>query len=111
MTDDELEIRPDVMSEDDRLYELGGLLVGTDWVLPDGVDTVDVVRETSETIEGQTMKFPELRFKNYSYRLSVEGFLRRIDPGDIGDIEPAELVSERIVEKYRRTTPESTAAD
>jgi len=91
-------VRDAVMDSDDWEYTLAGQLVGTDWNFPEhGTDTIDTVRESSERQRGQRMDYPEAVLKYSGHRIPVSGFLRRIDPNDIGEVEPAGKVAERIV--------------
>lgn len=91
-------VRDEPMDAADWEYTLGGKLIGTDWELPEeGVDTIGKLRQSTERHEGQEMTFPEIVFRYTGKRVSVSGFLRRIDPNDVGDVEPADSVADRIV--------------
>lgn len=86
------------MDAADWEYVLGGMLVGTEWELPEhGVDTIGKLRQSTERHEGHEVTFPEIVFRYTGTRVSVSGFLRRIDPNDVGDVEPADPVADEIV--------------
>lgn len=94
----EVTVRDALMDAPDWEYTLAGHLAGTDWVHPEnGVDTIGKVRTVSEREQGHRYTHPEIVFKHSNLRLPVSGFLRRIDPTDIGDIEPSGRDAKRIV--------------
>lgn len=93
-----LTVRDAVMDSDDWEYTLAGHLVGTDWNFPEHeTDTIGEVRQGYERHEGERIDYPEVVLKYTGRRFPVSGFLRRIDPNDIGDVEPAGRVAERII--------------
>jgi hypothetical protein len=84
-------------------HTLAGQLIGTNWNFPDlGNDTIQKIRQTHERQAGSKIEYVELVLKYSGRRLPVSGFLRRIDPGDIGDVEPAGPVADRVVEIHRQ---------
>jgi len=96
---DDLTVRDSAKDAADWEYILAGNLLGTDWVLPGGdLDTVGEVRFASEKLSGETMKYPEVVLKYSGRHMQVSTFLRRIDPSDIGDIEPSDRIANRIVD-------------
>lgn len=110
-----LHVRHELLEADDWEYLLAGHLVGTQWVLPEqGADQIGKIRQTAEREMGQKMKYPEVVFDFSGKRMSVRGFLRRIDPEDIGDINPSCRAAERIVRIQQqhswRTTHTATGA-
>lgn len=100
-----ISVRDNPMDADDWEYLLAGHLVGSDWVFPEiGVDTIGEVRQTSEKSHGQRVKYPEIVLKYNGMRMSVSGFLRRIDPNDVGDIDPSDRVAKQIVRIHEESS-------
>jgi hypothetical protein len=86
----------------DWQYWLAGQLLGTDWQFPEqGVDTIGQVKSNTTREQGQKFTSPEVVLKYAGTRLPVSGFLRRIDPNDIADIDPADKTAERIVDIHQ----------
>ncbi len=93
-------VRDALMDSEDWQYTVAGHLVGTDWLLPEyeqELDTVKAVRQETEKSTGHSMKYPEVIFRHSNIRFAVPSFIRRIDPTDVGDIEPAGGTAEQIV--------------
>jgi hypothetical protein len=96
---DAANIHSDLMDSPDWEYVLAGQLLGTDWNHPEyGADTIKNVRHKETKLQGERTKSPEVVLKYEGIRLPVSGFLRRIDPNDIADIEPANKEAERVVQ-------------
>jgi hypothetical protein len=85
-------------------YILAGELLGSKWALPEGnkveIKTVSRV-ETSQ--QGETLYYPEVELWPSGIIHRVKGFKERIDPTDIGDIEPINPVAIKITERLARS--------
>lgn len=100
-------IHPSENDAADWEYELAGLLLRSDWVFPDGdVRRIKSARHARTTEQGYTYKFVEV-VDGGGTRHSVEGFKRRIDLNDLGDLEPANGVAERVQEWISGRRPSS----
>lgn len=74
------------------------MLIGTRWKHPEhGEMEVGKAQQGKEKHEGEDMEHPEITLKYWGKRMSVSGFLHRIDPKDIGDIKPFGREAEKIV--------------
>lgn len=97
-----VQVRNANMDSPDWEYALAGHLIGTEWLFPDrGVVTVRRAQYTKERVQGERIQTPEV-VMDTGQRISVSGFLRRIDPNDIGDVEPSGKVARRIVDVHTR---------